>query len=159
MLSLSMEGVVAGIFIAPDSGQPMQPLECVEAVNDCGLRGDRYLRRTGYWSGVDECQVTLIELEILHRIAEESGLVLSAGEHRRNIVTQGIRLSQLLGKRFGIGGAVLEYQRPRPPCAHIGAVAPAGTARALFGQRGGIGARVVQSGLIRVQDWIGVVPS
>jgi MOSC domain-containing protein YiiM len=157
MLSLGMEGKVERIFIAPNSGEPMIELESVEAVLGCGLRGDRYLNRTGHWSGVDECQVTLIEAEILERIAEDTGLPLLAGEHRRNLVTRGVRLPQLLGKQFAVGQAVFEFHRPRPPCSHLHALTQAGTASALFGQRGGIGARVVRTGLIQVNDLIAVV--
>lgn len=157
MLSLSLAGVVEQLFIASYGGQPMQEMECVEAVQGCGLRGDRYLQRTGHWSGVDECQVTLIEAEILGRIAEDAGIALLAGEHRRNIVTRGIRLPQLLGKKFGIGEAIFEYDRPRPPCAHLRALTSSGAVQALFGQRGGIGARVLKSGLIRLNDSLAVL--
>jgi MOSC domain-containing protein YiiM len=151
-----MVGAVERIFIAPYSGEPMQESAAVEALMDCGLRGDRYVRRTGYWSGVDECQVTLIEGEVLDSIAEDTGLDILSGEHRRNLVTRGIRLSQLIGRRFAVGQAIFEYDRPRPPCPHIQALTRPGTARALFGQRGGIGARVLQSGFIQVNDGIWV---
>lgn len=157
MLSLGMQGTVERIFIARYSGEPMQELSCVEGIMGCGLAGDRYVSKTGYWSGVDECQVTLIEGEIVDRIAEDAGVPMHAGEHRRNIVTRGVRLQQLLGKRFVIGQVILEYDRPRPPCAHIQALSAPGTARALFGQRGGIGARILTSGVIQVGDSIAVI--
>jgi MOSC domain-containing protein YiiM len=157
MLSLGMQGVVERIYVAAGSGDPMQELDGVEVLLGSGLRGDRYLSRTGYWSGVDECQVTFIEGEILDRIVEETGLKVWAGEHRRNIVTRGIRLAQLLGKRFAIGSALFEYDRPRPPCSHIQSRSAPGQAKALFGQRGGIGARVMKSGLIRGSNPVQVV--
>jgi MOSC domain-containing protein YiiM len=157
MLSFGMEGVVERIFVADYSGNPMQELANVEAIMGCGLRGDRYVIQTGFWSGVDECQVTLIEGEILANIAEDTGLPILAGEHRRNIVTRGIRLQQLLGKRFAVGEALFEFERSRPPCAHIQVLTPPGTAKALFGQRGGIGARVLKSGWICAGDPIRVV--
>lgn len=150
MLSLGTQGRVEQLFIAPHSGARMEALASVEALMGCGLRGDRYVNRTGYWSGVDECQVTLIEAEVLERIAEDLLLPIFEGQHRRNIVTRGIRLHRLLGKRFRVGEAVFEYVRTRPPCAHLQSLTKAGTARGLFGQRGGIGARVLQGGLIEV---------
>jgi len=154
MLSLGMEGTAEHIYIAPHGGDPMQELASVEALEGRGLQGDRYANQTGYWSGVDECEVTLIESEILGCIAEDAGLAVAAGEHRRNLVTRGIRLAQLLGKRFRIGTAVLEYDRPRPPCPHIQTLTQEGMTRALFGQRGGIGARIVKSGSIQLHDTI-----
>src|SRR5688572_5462331 len=118
MLSLGMQGLIERIFIADYSGNPMQEVAEVEAIMGCGLRGDRYVNRTGFWSGVDECQVTMIESEILETIWEDTGLPILSGEHRRNIVTRGIRLHQLLGKRFRIGEAIFEFERSRPPCSH-----------------------------------------
>ncbi|MEA2509654.1 MAG: hypothetical protein QOG21_1736, partial [Actinomycetota bacterium] len=59
-------------------------------------------------------------------------------------------------KTFGIGEAVLEYDRPRPPCRYIQSVSEPGMTRALGRDRGGICARVVRSGTIRINDRIEV---
>jgi len=148
-----MQGVVEAIFIATKGGAAMQPMTQVEAVAHGGLRGDRYYQRTGYWTSVDECQVTLIEVEDLEAIEQTIGIRVSHGEHRRNLITRHIRLESLQGKRFQIGEAVLEYDRPRPPCSYVESLTEPGMTQALVG-RGGICARVVQSGLIRVGDAI-----
>ena len=147
-----MGGVIEKIFITSKGGEPMQPLAEVEAVEGRGLRGDRYLGRTGYWTSVDECEVTLISGEDLDEITSTTPLRVLNGEHRRNLVTRGIELMDLLGRRFQIGEAVLEYDRPRPPCTYIqGLTGQQGLTKAL-GRRGGICVRVVKSGKIRVQD-------
>ena len=134
----------------------MQPVPEIEAVAGRGLRGDRYSERNGYWTGVDECEVTLIESERLEEIRDNVGIGVEAGEHRRNLVTLGIRLDSLLGKRFRVGTAILEYDRPRPPCGYIESLTEQGMTRALVG-RGGICARVVGSGTIRASDPIVVL--
>jgi len=147
-----MGGVIEKIFITSKGGEPMQPLAEVEAVEGRGLRGDRYLARSGYWTSVDECEVTLISGEDLDEITSTTPLRVLNGEHRRNLVTRGIELMDLLGRRFQIGEAVLEYDRPRPPCTYIQSLTgQQGLTRAL-GRRGGICVRVVKSGTIRVQD-------
>ena len=147
-----MGGVIEKIFITSKGGEPMQPLAEVEAVEGRGLRGDRYLARSGYWTSVDECEVTLISGEDLDEITSTTPLRVLNGEHRRNLVTRGIELMDLLGQRFQIGEAVLEYDRPRPPCTYIQSLTgQQGLTRAL-GRRGGICVRVVKSGTIRVQD-------
>ncbi len=152
-----MSGMVEKIFVSSTGGAVMQAVEQVEAVTGSGLRGDRYATRTGYWSGVDECEVTLIEAEDLEEITATAGLRVLNGEHRRNLVTRGIPLEDLYGHRFQIGEAVLEYDRPRPPCTYIQALTgQEGLTRAL-GRRGGICARVVTPGRIRVRDAIVVV--
>jgi MOSC domain-containing protein YiiM len=152
-----MAGTIEKIFITAKGGEPMQALAEVEAVEGQGLRGDRYMERNGYWTAVDECQVTLIEGEDLDEITTTTDLRVLNGEHRRNLVTRGIDLINLLGQRFQIGEAVLEYDRPRPPCTYIqGLTGQPGLTRSL-GRRGGICARVVKSGRIRLQDPIVVL--
>jgi MOSC domain-containing protein YiiM len=146
--------VVEEIYVVPRGGQAMQPVSEVEAVEGRGLAGDRYFLRSGYWTDADECQVTLIEAEGLDEI--RGTVQVSAGQHRRNIVTRGIKLHELVGRTFSIGGAVLEYDRPRPPCRYIQSVSEAGMTKALGGERGGICARVVTSGTIHINDRIEV---
>ncbi len=155
--NFGMNSVVEEIYIAPNGGDPMERVEQIEAVVDCGLYGDRYMRRTGYWSGVDECQVTLIEKEDIESIRKESDIQIANGQHRRNIVTQCVRLEKLRGKQFAVGEAVLEYDCPRPPCSYIQGITQKGMTKALGRTRGGICARVVKSGVIRVGDSIQVL--
>ena len=148
-----MTGTVEAVFIAGKGGDPMQQLEEIEAVVDRGLRGDRYMERTGYWTDVDECQVTLIQGETLDRISE---VTVDSGEHRRNIVTRGIDLMKLVEKRFQVGEAELIFDRPRPPCGYIQTITQRGMTKALGGFNGGICARVLTGGMIRAGDSIGL---
>ncbi len=148
-----MQGTVEAIFVVAAGGQPMQSVDEVTALEGCGLEGDRYCERTGYWTGVDECQVTLIQGEHLDEIFQQTGIHVRDGEHRRNIVTRGIELEQLRGRQFQVGEAILEYDRPRPPCSYVESLTEPGMMRALMG-RGGICARVVRGGKIRVGDTI-----
>ncbi len=135
----------------------MEAVEEVEAVADAGLQGDRYAERTGYWSGIDECQVTLIEGEVIDQIDRETDLQIEHGEHRRNVITRGVRLLDLAGKRFSVGEAILEFDRPRPPCRYIEQLTRPGMMAALGGGRGGICARVIESGVVRVNDVIEII--
>lgn len=146
-----MRGIVEEIYIAAGGGAKMERVSQVEAMARSGLSGDRYCGRRGTYSGMDECQVTLIEAEDLEEIAQAMGIHVRNGEHRRNLITRGIKLEDLSGKRFQIGHAVLEYDRPRPPCNYIQSITEPGMTRALVG-RGGICARVIQSGVIREKD-------
>jgi MOSC domain-containing protein YiiM len=159
-----MKGFVEGIYIAPRGSAAMERVEEVRTIEGCGIEGDRYCEGTGFWTPYgDVCEVTLISSEDLDYIENELGISVSNGEHRRNIVTRGIDLNDLrrkrfrIGeahrKRFRIGEALLEYDRPRPPCRHVQDLSEPGMTRALKG-RGGICARVVEGGVIRAQDAI-----
>lgn len=143
-----MNGIVEEIYITGKGSSAMERVGEVRAAAG-GLEGDRYKEGTGYWTPYgDVCEVTLIEGEDLDEIEREAGLSVKSGEHRRNIITRSVRLEDLRGSRFRIGEAVLEYDRPRPPCKHVQDLTEPGMTRALKG-RGGICARVVEGGRIR----------
>lgn len=151
-----MNARVVNIFVAPKGGADMGSASSVEAIAGHGLNEDRYCTQTGHWNDGDECQVTLIEKEALDQIAADGGVEISNGEHRRNIVTSGIRLEELAGKKFRVGGALLEFDRPRPPCGYIAALTSRKMTKALWG-RSGICARVLESGPIQIDDHIVVL--
>jgi MOSC domain-containing protein YiiM len=143
---------VTELFVAEAGSEPMHSVDRVEAV-DGGLRGDRYCEGTGHYTPFDVCEVTLIASEDIEYIDRELGLSLDAGQHRRNVVTEGVDLQGVLDHRFRVGGATLTGTRPRPPCAHVEDLATeAGVARALGEGRGGICADVVDPGPIGVGD-------
>jgi MOSC domain-containing protein YiiM len=149
-----MKGVVEEIYITGEGSAAMERVEEVRTIEGCGIEGDRYCEGTGFWTPYgDVCEVTLIESEDLDYIQRELGITVENGEHRRNIVTSGVRLGDLRRKRFRIGETMLEYDRPRPPCRHVQELSEPGMTRALKG-RGGICARVVEAGTIRTQDTI-----
>lgn len=147
-----MAGVVEEIYVTPEGSAAMERVEEVRALEGRGLEGDRYCEGTGYWTRFgDVCEVTLIEAEDLDEIVRDIGLKVKNGEHRRNIVTRGVRLEELRRKKFRVGEVVLEYDKPRPPCRHVQDLTEPGMTRALK-RRGGICARVIEGGVIRAQD-------
>ena len=145
-------GVVEAIFVTGRGSAPMQRVDEVLAVAGAGLSGDRYAEHTGYWSGVDECQVTLIEAEALEGITASTDVRVTEGQHRRNVVVRGVELRALAGATFTIGEARFSYDKPRPPCRYIESITQPGMTRALAARRGGICVKVVESGVIRVGD-------
>lgn len=150
-------GTVEQLFVAPENGDPMVETQSVDVIEG-GIVGDRYLQGTGYYSPYDVCEVTLLEAEALETIRDEFGIDLQDGRHRRNVVTRGVALHDLLESTFRIGSAELRGTRPRPPCAHVEAVAGEdGVANALGEGRGGICARVVSPGTTAVDDSIEII--
>ena len=153
-----MTGVVETIYTTPAGSEPMEEVEAIEAVARQGLRGDRYMKGTGYYSGLDECEVTFIEHEAIEEIEAEFDIDLTDGRHRRNVVTSGVSVHDLLNRQFSVGDVTFEGTRPRPPCAHVEQVAgEAGVAQALQEGCGGICADVVEAGTATVGDEIEVL--
>ena len=153
-----MPGFVEGIYVARRAGAPMESVREVAALEGCGLAGDRYCEGTGHWSRYGRvCQVTLIAAEDLDAIEKETGIRVRDGEHRRNVVTRGISLKTLRrGERFRIGKVVFEYRGPRSVCRYIERLTEPGMTQALKG-RGGICARVIEDGTVRVGDGIKIL--
>jgi MOSC domain-containing protein YiiM len=153
----SERGRIEAIFVAEADGEPMERLDTVEAVEG-GLAGDRYLTGTGHYVPHDVCEVTLVAGEAIDEIRAEHGIDLTDGRHRRNLVTRGVDVHELLGATVRVGDAVVRGTRPRPPCAHVERVAgERGVARALKQGRGGVCADVVRPGRIRVDDAVEVI--
>ncbi|MFC3608704.1 MOSC domain-containing protein [Stutzerimonas tarimensis] len=146
-------GRLMWIGLRPARGAPMQAVQRVRALTAQGLEGDRY--RT---SSNGKRQVTLIQAEDLAAIASYLGRdEVLAGEVRRNLLTRGINLLALKGKRFRVGEALLEYSGECHPCSKMETLFGTGGYNAMRGH-GGITARILEDGLICLGDAVEVLP-
>ena len=152
-----MAGSVEGIYVAPRGGAKAERVGEVRALEGRGLEGDRYSEGTGHWSRFGRaCEVTIVEAEDLEAMEGAAGVRVMDGEHRRNVVIRGLDLADLRRKRFRIGEAVFEYQKPCSICRYVERLTEPGMSEALKG-RGGIRARVVEGRTIRIGDPITVL--
>jgi MOSC domain-containing protein YiiM len=146
--------VVEHIFVAPRRGAPQLALDRVEALEETGLRGDRYTAVRSKFSL--HHQVTLIEAENIEAFNKSTGHVLTPDMPRRNLVTRGIRLNDLVGRRFIAGGALLEGMELCEPCRLFASRSYPEVVEALA-KKGGLRARIVASRIILVGDGIEVI--
>lgn len=150
-----MAGRLQSIFTAPDAGAPLTAVDEAVLEAGCGLVGDRYHRGGGTFSakleGKPDTEVTLIEAEEIDRFNRDTGLDLEYGKLRRNLVTQGVRLNDLVGRRFRVGESELEGIRLCEPCAYLARTV---AKQALSGlvHKAGLRARIVEGGRIRPGD-------
>ena len=146
-------GTVEGIFVSPRFEQLPQPVEEVEVVPGRGIRGDRYFAPEGKeWRGEERGQdLTLIEAEALEALEAEHGIALAPAASRRNVLTRGIGLNDLVGKRFQVGEVECEGVELCEPCNHLQGLTEPGVLRGLV-HRGGLRADVLREGSIRVGD-------
>lgn len=147
------EGLVISIHIAPRGEDALAEVAEVRAVEGRGLEGDRYFLGTGTYSkkGGAGRQVTLVEEEALEALARDYDCTLEPGQSRRNIVTRGVALNHLVGRKFRVGGATLAGVRLCEPCDHLERLAKPGAKKGLV-HRGGLRADVVSGGPIRRGD-------
>lgn len=150
-------GVVEAIHVTAAGSAPMTSVERVRAIAGVGLEGDRYATGTGQYSGdpkVDR-HVTLIEAEEIEALVDRAGITLVPGETRRNVTTRGIRLNELVGRRFRIGGVVCEGTRLCEPCQYLTDLVGKPVLRHLV-HRAGLRARILTGGEIAVGDEVAV---
>ncbi len=150
---MTWRGIVSAIHIAREATGPMVPVSEVRAVPGQGLEGDRYFRKTGTYSSRPGTgrEGTLIEAEAYEAIAREAEIVLAPGASRRNITTRDVPLNHLVGRQFQVGEVLLEGVRLCEPCAHLESLTQSGVRAGLI-HRGGLRARILTEGLIRVGD-------
>lgn len=145
-------GVVEALAVAAVKEGPVTLLDRVEAFAGSGLAGDRYTVGAGTFpSPGDGAALTLIAAEVLESFSPS----LAPDEHRRNVVTRGVELDALIGRRFRVGAVLCEGRRAAEPCAHLERIAGRPVLRALV-HRGGLRADILEGGTMSVGD--AVVP-
>lgn len=139
------------IFFARTAGGVLEAATQVEVVAGFGIVGDRY------FGARDEPgqNLSLIEAEEIEAFNARHGRSEPMACTRRNIVTRGVRLAELIGREFLIGGLRLRGVEFCEPCLGLGeSLASAGLdAPAVvrhFVHRAGIRADVLDSGRLRV---------
>ncbi len=143
-------GTVTWIGLRPARREPLMAVDAAVVEPDGGLVGDHY-------QGSGKRHVTLIQAEHLLAIASFLGReAVEPGLLRRNIVVAGINLLALKDKRFRIGAALLECTGECHPCSRMEEAFGPGGYNAVRGH-GGITARVLEGGEIRLGDTIAVV--
>ena len=138
---------MVSIIVRPARRKQVVHVDSVKADIQTGLEGDHF--RGG---GSSKRQVTLIGTEDLHAIGSFLGQkAVTLAQTRRNILTTGINLLSLKNRRFRIGEVLLEYTGHCSPCSLMEKTIGPGAYQAMR-YRGGITARVVDGGDVRIGD-------
>ncbi len=141
-------GRVEWIGLRPARRVAMQSVEVARLDPQQGLIGDRYAGRSG------NRQVTLIQTENLAAIAAHLGLDAVLPEQlRRNVVVSGLNLLALKDRPFRLDTALLEMTGDCHPCSRMEEIFGPGGYNAVRGH-GGITARVLEAGEVRVGDTV-----
>jgi MOSC domain-containing protein YiiM len=140
---------VEAIFVASEPGELPAPVERVRAYAGRGLEGNRY-----FWEDGDAPPgrgVTLIAAEAMDAVALEGNVSIEPAATRRNVLTRGIDVNDLVGKRFRIGDVECEGVELCEPCAHLESMTQPGVIKALA-HRGGLNADILTDGEINLGD-------
>jgi MOSC domain-containing protein YiiM len=139
-------GRVEEINIGPERELPA-PVERVRALAGKGLDGNRYF----YDEAPPGRALTLIAAEAIEAFQAETGIPLTAAESRRNVLTRGVDVNALVGKRFRIGEVECLGVELCEPCLHLESVTHPGVVKGMV-HRAGLNVDILTDGEIAVGD-------
>ena len=144
---------VSNICIAAKSGEEMQKISLIEVIANKGIINDRY-----YKEGNDkDIQITLIESENVNYYNQLSGTNLLPTDFRRNIITKGIGLNELVGKEILVGKIKMKVHDLCNPCKYLQELLDQKNLVKKFLNRGGLRCEILNSGNINVNDVITIL--
>jgi MOSC domain-containing protein YiiM len=152
-------GKVVSLYIAPQAAKPMVGVSEVRAFADRGLEGDRFFRESWKAANRPDKAVSLIEEETIEAAAAELGIEAFGDKTRRNLVTRGVPLVELLDREFTIGDVVMRGIRLFEPCNHLEKISKIGGIFRALEHRSGLKAAILSDGVIRVGDPVAVCGS
>jgi MOSC domain-containing protein YiiM len=154
---MGADGRVIAIFLAPARGAPVEARDEVTAVAGRGIEGDR-----NFFGGTDghdpADEITLIAAEGLARARADHGLELDPGEHRRQVLVEGVDLPALIGGSVRVGGVEVAVIADNPGCRYLQDMTGKPVLRGLR-RHGGVRGRIVTGGPVRVGDPVSATPA
>ena len=143
-------GKVVEIGIANIKGNKIQKVNKVEALKGKGLQNDRKFSENNQ----KERQVTLIEIENINHFNNISNTNIHPVDFRRNIITENVRLNELVGKEFFVGNIKLKGHDLCRPCKYLQDKLKQNNFVKEFLHTGGLRCEILTSGKINVGDII-----
>ena len=141
---------VIKLGISNSNNKKIKEVESIEVLTNKGVVGDRH------FSDYNDpfCQLTLIESENIDFYNLKYGLNIPYVEFRRNIVTEGIRLNELIGKKLRIGNVEVEAVDLCRPCRHLTEILCQDNILKEFLRKGGLRCQILSSSIIKIGDEI-----
>ena len=136
--------------ISSKNNMPIKEVNEIEVLSGKGIVGDRHYNEFNDPYN----QISLIESENIDYYNVKYNLNIPYLDFRRNIVTKGILLNDLVGKKFAVGEIELEGIDLCRPCRHLCEVLNQDNIIKEFLRRGGLRCQILTSSIIKVGDQI-----
>ena len=144
---------VSNICITKESGEKMQEINSVEVIANKGIVSDRYFKE----DNDKDIQITLIQSENVDYYNQISGTNFSPTDFRRNIITKGISLNELVGKEILVGKVKMKAHRLCDPCRYLQELLVQKNLVKKLLNRGGLRCELLNDGFINVNDVITIL--
>ena len=130
--------------IANSNNKKINEVSSIDVLTNKGVVGDRHFKDFND----PYCQLSLIESENIDYYNIKYGLKIPYIDFRRNVVTQGIKLNELVGKKLLIGNVKVEVIDLCRPCKHLTEMLNQDNILKEFFKRGGIRCQILSSSKI-----------
>jgi len=141
---------VIEIAISENSGKVMKNVDSVESIAGKGLLNDRHFKEYNE----KKSQITLIEIENINYYNQTSGTSIPSKDFRRNIITEGISLNELVGSEFFIGVVKVKAHDLCRPCKYLQEKLKQNNFIKELLRKGGLRCEILNNGDINVGDTI-----
>ena len=139
--------------ITNNNNQKIEEVDSIEVLANKGVVGDRHFDDYND----PYCQLSLIESENIDYYNTKFGLNIPYIDFRRNIITKGIKLNDLVGKKLLIGKVKVEGIDLCRPCKHLTEMLNQTNILKEFLRRGGLRCQILSSSKISLGDTIKVL--
>ena len=139
--------------ISTNNNQPIKEVNSIDVLANQGVIGDRHFKEFNDPYN----QLSLIESENIDYYNIKYGLNIPYIDFRRNIITKGIKLNHLVGKKILVGKVELEGIDLCRPCKHLCKVLGQENIIKEFLRGGGIRCQILTSSSIKINDKISIL--
>ena len=139
--------------ITSNNNKKIEEVETIEVLANKGVVGDRHFDNYND----PYCQLSLIESENIDEYNLKFGLNIPYLDFRRNIITKGIKLNDLVGKKLKIGSVEVEGMDLCRPCRHLNESLNQDNVLKEFLRKGGLRCQILTSSSINIGDEIKVI--
>ena len=141
------------IGITINNNKSINEVSSINVLANQGIIGDRHFKQFNNPYN----QLTLIESENIDYYNIKHGLNIPYIDFRRNIITKGVKLNDLVGKKILVGKVELEGIDLCRPCKHLCEVLGQDNIIKEFLRRGGIRCQIITSSSIKINDKINIL--
>ena len=141
------------IGITENNNKKINEVNVIDLVAGKGVVGDRHFK--DYNDPFNH--LSIIESESIDEYNKKYNLNIPYLDFRRNIITRGIRLNDLIDKKILIGYVQLDVIDLCRPCRHLSEILDKDNIIKEFLRKGGIRCEILNDGKISINDQIQII--
>ena len=139
--------------VTQNNNKKINEVEVIKVLANKGVVGDRHFKEFND----PYCQLSLIESENIDYYNSKYGSNISYVDFRRNVVTKGICLNDLVGRKLLVGNVKVEVIDLCRPCRHLEDILNHNNIIKVFLRKGGLRSQILSSSKINIGDEIKIL--